>query len=66
MSKKTRRWATAWLSATALVILATTGSTAPAQRIVSMIPAVTEMLFAIGDGQRIVGVTNYDHHPPEV
>ena len=48
------------------MILATTGSTAPAQRIVSLIPAVTEMLFAIGDGQRIVGVTNYDHHPPEV
>ena len=43
-----------------------TGSTAPAQRIVSLIPAVTEMLFAIGDGQRIVGVTNYDHHPAEV
>ena len=66
MSRKTRRLAAAWLSAAAVVILATTGSTAPAQRIVSLIPAVTEMLFAIGDGQRIVGVTNYDHHPPEV
>ena len=66
MSTKTRRLATAWLSAAAVVILATTGSTAPAQRIVSLIPAVTEMLFAIGDGQRIVGVSNYDHQPPEV
>ena len=66
MSKKIRRLATAWLPAVALVILATTGSTAPAQRIVSLIPAVTEMLFAIGDGQRIVGVSNYDRQPPEV
>jgi iron complex transport system substrate-binding protein len=66
MSMKTRRLASACLSTVAVVILATTGSTAPAQRIVSLIPAVTEMLFAIGDGQRIVGVTNYDHHPPEV
>ena len=66
MSMKTRRLAYACLSAVAVLILATTGSTAPAQRIVSLIPAVTEMLFAIGDGQRVVGVTNYDHHPPEV
>src|SRR4029079_297964 len=39
----------------AVIILATTGSAAPPQRIVSLIPAVTEMLFAIGDSQRIVG-----------
>ena len=66
MSRNMRRWAAAWLSAAAVMMLATTGSTAPAQRIVSLIPAVTEMLFAIGDGQRVVGVTNYDRHPPEV
>jgi len=66
MSRNMRRWAAAWLSAAAVMMLATTGSTAPAQRIVSLIPAVTEMLFAIGDGQRIVGVTNYDRYPPEV
>ena len=55
-----------WLSAAAVVVVATTGSTAPAQRIVSLIPAVTEMLFAIGDGPRIVGVSSYDTFPPEV
>jgi iron complex transport system substrate-binding protein len=54
------------LSAVALVLVATTDSAAPPQRIVSLIPAVTEMLFAIGDGQRLVGVTSYDHFPPEV
>lgn len=55
-----------WLSAVAVIILATTGSAAPPQRIVSLIPAVTEMLFAIGDSRRIVGVSNYDRFPPEV
>ena len=37
-----------------------------AQRIVSLVPAVTEMLFAIGAGLRVVGVSSYDHFPPEV
>jgi iron complex transport system substrate-binding protein len=36
------------------------------QRIVSLIPATTEMLFAIGAGGRIVGVSNYDRYPPDV
>ena len=38
---------------------------APA-RIVSLVPAVTEMLFAIGAGPRVVGVSSFDHFPPEV
>ena len=37
-----------------------------AQRIVSLVPAVTEMLFAIGAGPQVVGVSSYDHFPPEV
>lgn len=36
------------------------------QRIVSLIPATTEMLFAMGAGTRVVGVSNYDTFPPEV
>jgi iron complex transport system substrate-binding protein len=36
------------------------------RRIVSLIPATTEMLFAIGAGDRVVGVSNYDRFPPEV
>ena len=66
MNKKTRRLAAARLAAAVVLVMATAASTAPAQRIVSLIPAVTEMLFAIGDGQRIVGVSNYDRHPPDV
>lgn len=37
-----------------------------AQRIVSLVPAVTEMLFAIGAGPRVVGVSSFDRYPPEV
>lgn len=36
------------------------------QRIVSIIPAVTEMLFAIGAGPQVVGVSSFDRHPPGV
>jgi iron complex transport system substrate-binding protein len=35
-------------------------------RIVSIIPATTEMLFAIGAGDRLVGVGSFDRFPPEV
>jgi len=39
---------------------------AEAHRIVSLIPATTEMLFAMGAGDRVVAVGSYDHFPPEV
>ena len=35
------------------------------QRIVSIVPSVTEMLFAIGAGSRVVGVSTFDKYPPE-
>ncbi|HEX9094164.1 MAG TPA: helical backbone metal receptor, partial [Coriobacteriia bacterium] len=42
---------------------------APAQekpsRIVSLIPAVTEMLFAMGAGAQVAAVSSFDHFPPE-
>ena len=34
-------------------------------RIVSTAPANTEMLFALGLGDRVVGVTSLDDYPPE-
>jgi iron complex transport system substrate-binding protein len=37
-----------------------------AHRVVSIIPATTEMLFAMGAGDRVVGVGSYDRFPPEV
>jgi iron complex transport system substrate-binding protein len=38
----------------------------PARRIISLVPAVTEMLYAIGAGPRVVAVSSYDSYPPEV
>jgi iron complex transport system substrate-binding protein len=35
------------------------------QRIVSLSPAATEMLFAAGAGNQVVGVTTYCNYPPE-
>ena len=35
------------------------------RRIISLVPATTEMLFAMGAGDRIAGVSNYDRFPPE-
>jgi iron complex transport system substrate-binding protein len=36
------------------------------QRIISLVPSVTEMLFAMGAGPRVVGVSNFDEYPAEV
>ena len=33
------------------------------QRIISLAPSNTQILFAIGVGDRVVGVTDYDHYP---
>ena len=35
----------------------------PAQRIVSLAPHITELLFAAGAGERIVGVVEYSNYP---
>ena len=37
-----------------------------ARRIVSLVPAVTEMLFAIGAGPQVAAVSSYDDFPPPV
>src|SRR5437667_11626930 len=36
----------------------------PSQRIVSLLPSFTEILFAIGAGDRIVGRTQWCDYPP--
>jgi iron complex transport system substrate-binding protein len=38
---------------------------APPKRIVSTAPSITEMLYAVGLGDRVAGVTTYCHYPPE-
>lgn len=38
----------------------------PARRIISLVPALTEVLFAIGAGPQVIAVSSYDDFPPEV
>jgi iron complex transport system substrate-binding protein len=37
----------------------------PPQRIISTAPSITEMLYALGLGDRVVGVTRFCRYPPE-
>jgi iron complex transport system substrate-binding protein len=56
-------------SAPALTVMDQTGRAldlpAPPRRIVSLVPSVTEVLFAIGAQGAIVGVTDFCDYPPE-
>jgi len=68
---RSRRWfgvALAVAFAFGSLSVASTEQAAPAsaQRIISLIPATTEMLFDMGAGGRLAGVGNYDRYPPEV
>ncbi len=44
----------------------TLGTSAAPARIVSLNPATTEILYAVGAGARVVGRTTYDAYPPRV
>jgi iron complex transport system substrate-binding protein len=41
----------------------TTNITSTPQRIISLAPSNTQILFAVGVGDKVVGVTDYDHYP---
>jgi len=55
-------------SAWALTVVDQTGRTltlpAPPRRIVSLVPSVTEVLYAIGAESVLVGVTDFCDYPP--
>jgi iron complex transport system substrate-binding protein len=53
------------LLAAAVILLAGGGASGQGNRIVSLVPALTEMLFAIGAGPNVVAVSSYDDFPPE-
>ncbi|HEY1306698.1 MAG TPA: helical backbone metal receptor [Vicinamibacterales bacterium] len=63
--KRLTRLALVVLLALAAIGAAPQGDGAP-KRIVSLVPALTEMLFAFGAGPQVVGVSSYDSFPPEV
>jgi iron complex transport system substrate-binding protein len=52
--------------AAVLFVAALAAASAQARRVISIIPATTEMLFAMGAGDRLVAVGSYDRFPPEV
>lgn len=56
----------AFALALALVALAAAGAAAadPPRRLVSLAPSVTELLFDLGLGDRVVGVTDWCRRPP--
>jgi iron complex transport system substrate-binding protein len=56
--------ATGYPARTVVGDLQVSGTPIP-NRIVSLVPSLTEMLFAIGAGPQVVGVSSYDTYPPE-
>jgi len=56
-----RRWSVFMCCLLTAALLA-----APPRRIISLVPNVTEMIYAIGAGDRVVAVSSYDTYPPEV
>ncbi len=53
----------------AITVTDDTGATVtlaqPAQRVISLAPHVTEMLYAAGGGAKVVGAVSYSDYPPE-
>ena len=69
----TRHSASTWSRSAPVVLVAAllvaslaAQTPAPARRIVSLVPALTEMAFAIGAGEAVVGVSSFDRYPQEV
>jgi iron complex transport system substrate-binding protein len=50
----------------ALLVIAHALKAESPKRIISAAPSTTEMLYALGLGDRVVGVTTFCHYPPEV
>jgi iron complex transport system substrate-binding protein len=59
-----RRLIVPWLAAAALAVAGPLYGQAP-KRIVSTAPSITELLYALGLGDRIVGVDRFSRYPPE-
>lgn len=62
----TRRLFATILAAALLATAPAAQAPAAGQRLISLVPAATEMLFAIGAGTDVVGVSSFDEYPAEV
>lgn len=63
---KTRRIGSHVVSAILACFLIAASAQAEPERIVSTSPSITEVLFALGLGPHVVGVSNYCEYPPQV
>ncbi|MEO7275153.1 MAG: ABC transporter substrate-binding protein [Vicinamibacterales bacterium] len=63
-----KRFFVAVVAVAALVVAAAPSAQTPLrpQRIISLVPALTEMLFAVGAGPQVVAVSSFDEYPPQV
>lgn len=59
-------WRTHLVGVVCFVSFVVAASAQAPKRIVSLVPNVTEILFAIGAGPQVVAVSTYDVEPPEV
>ncbi|HEX3465479.1 MAG TPA: helical backbone metal receptor [Candidatus Elarobacter sp.] len=70
MIRAGNRWLAALLALAVLTACSSangreTAATARPARIVSLVPSLTEDLFAVGAGAQVVGVSSYTDYPPE-
>ena len=68
-ARRPARWFPLVLVATLMVATVSTQPPAVARRIITVIPAVTEILFALGAGPQVVGIGSFDDLPtgaPEI
>ena len=54
----------ALLALATCITLGASADTVP-RRVISLIPATTEMIFAMGAGSRLIAVSSFDQYPPE-
>ena len=65
LARRVRVWLLALLATLGIPVLAETPGSTP-QRIVSLLPSLTETVCALGQCQRLVGVDRYSNFPPAV
>jgi iron complex transport system substrate-binding protein len=51
--------------ASVVALTATPRQSSRPTRVISLVPAVTEMLFAVGAGAQVAGMSSFDTYPPE-
>ena len=66
MTNRTQRHKQAILVLTFLTAAGRVAAQQQPQRIVSIVPALTEALFAMGAGDQVVGVGSFDTHPQDI